>query len=88
MRPPGNAAYVGCLLLLCQGSKWLKGKSVGEKVLGSNPMQLNPRFLFCRFCSVDLFFTLRKKNYFMVVVAVLSPFRSSTVTGGHVCTTH
>ena len=23
-----NATYVACLLLLCQGSKWLNGKSV------------------------------------------------------------
>ena len=26
--PQGNAAYVACLLLLCQGSEWLNGKSV------------------------------------------------------------
>ena len=28
LRPLGNAAYVACLPLLCQGSKWLNGKSV------------------------------------------------------------
>ena len=28
LRPLDNAAYVACLLLLCQGSKWLNGKSV------------------------------------------------------------
>ena len=28
LRPLGNAAYVACLLLLCQGSEWLSGKSV------------------------------------------------------------
>ena len=28
LRPLGNAACVACLLLLCQGSKWLNGKSV------------------------------------------------------------
>ena len=27
LRPLGNAAYVACLPLLCQGSKWLNGKS-------------------------------------------------------------
>ena len=37
----GNAAYVACLPLLWQGSKWLNGRSVWlvfrRKVLGSNP---------------------------------------------------
>ena len=28
LSPLGNAGYVACLLLLCQGSKWLNGKSV------------------------------------------------------------
>ena len=28
LRPLGNAAYVACLPHLCQGSKWLNGKSV------------------------------------------------------------
>ena len=28
LKPLGNAAYVACLLLLCQGPKWLNGKSV------------------------------------------------------------
>ena len=28
LRPLGNAAYVACLTLLCQGSEWLNGKSV------------------------------------------------------------
>ena len=28
LRPLGNAAYVACLLLLCQGSKRLNGKTV------------------------------------------------------------
>ena len=28
LRPLGNVAYVACLLLLCQGSKWLNGRSV------------------------------------------------------------
>ena len=39
LRPLGNAAYVACLLLLCQGSKWPNGKHVTgiRKVLGLNP---------------------------------------------------
>ena len=28
LRPLGNATYVACLPLLCQGSEWLNGKSV------------------------------------------------------------
>ena len=28
LRPLGNVAYVACLPLLCQGSKWLNGKSI------------------------------------------------------------
>ena len=28
VRPLGNFVYVACLLLLCQGSKWLNGKSI------------------------------------------------------------
>ena len=28
LRPLGNAAYVACLLLFCQGFEWLNGKSV------------------------------------------------------------
>ena len=28
LMPLGNAAYVACLLLLCQGSKWLNGMSI------------------------------------------------------------
>ena len=51
LRSLRNAA---CLPLLCQGSKWLSGKSVWtsiQKVLGSNPS-----------FSVDLFFTLSTKT--------------------------
>ena len=34
LRPLGNATYVACLPLLCQGSKWLTSI---QKVLGSHP---------------------------------------------------
>ena len=27
LRPLDNAAYVACLLLICQGSEWLNGRS-------------------------------------------------------------
>ena len=41
LRPLGNAAYVACLPLLCQGSEWLNGNlerlTSIQKVLGSNP---------------------------------------------------
>ena len=43
LRPVSSAAYVACLPLLCQGSKWLSGKeclTAIQKVLGSNPSRI------------------------------------------------
>ena len=57
----GNATYVACLSLLCQGSEWLNGKSVWLVSSGVGfKFQLDPRFI-----SVDLFLTLSTKTSFM-----------------------
>ena len=62
LKPPlGNAAYVACLPLLCQGSEWLNGKSIRLVFRRSwVRIQLDPEFF-----SMDLFLifsTNKKKN--------------------------
>ena len=55
LRPLGNAAYVACLPLLCQGSKWLNGKSVWL-VFGRSCVWIpaGSRIFFCGFISHSL----------------------------------
>ena len=56
LRTLGNAAYVACLPLFCQGSKWLNGKSVWL-VFRRSWVRISARFF-----PVDLFLTLSTKN--------------------------
>ena len=63
-RPLGDAAYmyVACLPLLCQGSKWLNGKSVWL-VFRRSWVQIPAR---SRIFSMDLFLTLSTKILYRV----------------------
>ena len=57
LKPLGNAAYVACLLRLCQGSERLNGKSVRLVYRRSwVQIQLDPRFFY------HLFLTLSTKK--------------------------
>ena len=68
----GNAAFVACLLLLCQWSKWLNGKSIWVvfrswvRVLGSNPSWIPDFFPWI------YFFTLSAKTLLIIHECLLS----------------
>ena len=59
LRPIGITAYVPCLLLLCQGSEWLNGKSVW--LVFRRSWGLNPSWIL-DFFPVGLFLTIRGKT--------------------------
>ena len=69
----GNAAYVACLSLLCQGSEWFNGKSVWLVSEGVGfKFQLDPRFKFRGFSSHSL-----NKNIIHECILLLAQTKSS-----------
>ena len=61
LKPVGHAAYVACLPLLCQGSKWLSGNSIWLVFRRS----LVNCWTFCM-CSSPVHFAFKLKAYSIV----------------------
>ena len=92
LRPLGNAAYVACLPLLCQGSKWLSGKSIDSRVRLyylwrqecltriQVESQLDPGFFFCGFISHSLNKNITDERLLSLPVNNIKPLKVQSCT--------
>ena len=67
LRPLGNASYVACLPLFCQGSKWLNDKSVWL-VFRRSWVQIPAGF---QIFSIDLFVSLSQQNIITILYCLV-----------------